>query len=111
MRSPISKVTVICLVYEFNVKPGREEQFRLGWRMLSQLLIDRNGSLGARLHRSTSGTWISYAQWSDRESWQQGDLMVEDFLRDNSWTECLQGQVKLLFEMTETDDLLVCEKN
>lgn len=37
--------------------------------------------------------------------------MVEDFLRDNSWTECLQGQVKLLFEMTETDDLLVCEKN
>lgn len=97
---------MLCLVYEFSVKAEMEENFRSGWCALSETLVKTQGSLGARLHRSADNIWISYAQWPDRESWLHGEQAISEFLQSSNWGECLQGEVKLLLQMTATDDLL-----
>lgn len=97
---------MFCLVYKFQVKPGMEAQFRAGWVSLSQALADDFHSLGARLHVTPEGDWISYAQWPDVETWKAGEKVIFDFLQQSHWDNCLQGEVKLLMRMTVTDDLL-----
>lgn len=97
---------MFCLVYQFQVKPGMEVQFRAGWESLSQGLIDDYHSLGARLHVTPEGNWISYAQWPDVQTWENGEKAISQFLQQSHWDNCLQGQVKLLLRMTVTDDLL-----
>lgn len=97
---------MFCLVYQFQVKPGREVQFQAGWQSLTQALIDEHHSLGARLHRTPQGDWISYAQWPDADTWEQGERFIHEFLQHSRWDDCLSGKVELLFKMTVTDDLL-----
>lgn len=104
---PLHGVDMLCLVYEFKVKPEMQDSFRSGWHSLTAVLIRECGSLGARLHRLDECTWISYAQWPDYDSWQHGEKVVFNFLQGNSWAECLQGEVKLLLTMQCTDDLLI----
>lgn len=98
---------MLCLVYEFKVKPGMEDVFRSGWRSVTSSLIGSQGSLGARLHRIDESTWISYAQWPNHHAWQNGDHEIAEFLKSTHWSECLIGEVKLLLQMNVTDDLLL----
>ena len=58
-------------VYRWRVKPGAEEQFREGWRRVTESIYRTYGSLGSRLHRELDGTWIAYAQWPDRKRWEK----------------------------------------
>jgi len=54
------------VVYRWKVKPGGEDQFREGWREMTQSIYETFGSRGSRLHRAEDGTWVAYAQWPDR---------------------------------------------
>ncbi|GGD81049.1 antibiotic biosynthesis monooxygenase family protein [Croceicoccus mobilis] len=56
--------------YWWKVKPGKEEQFRAAWRRGTELIRERYGSLGSRLHRDEEGRFIGIAEWPDRASWQ-----------------------------------------
>jgi hypothetical protein len=96
---------MLCLIYEFKVKPGSEQVFREGWHAITALLCKSHGSLGARLHQTTDGRWISYAQWPNRELWLKGDELIGRFLKESNWHQCLEETI-LLMEMTVTDDLL-----
>jgi heme-degrading monooxygenase HmoA len=58
---------MFAVIYRFEVRPGREEEFRAAWRAVTEALETQRGSLGARLHRAPDGAWISYAQWPSRE--------------------------------------------
>ena len=100
-------MNMFCLLYKFEVKPDLEQEFRDGWHTMTQRLRDANGSLGARLHKADDGSWISYAQWPDREKWMQGESVISHFLSTTNWKECLAGEIKLLMELEATDDLLV----
>ena len=57
-------------VYGWWVKPGKEEQFREGWRRGTAAIVKKYGSFGSRLHREADGRFIGYAQWPDEESWR-----------------------------------------
>jgi heme-degrading monooxygenase HmoA len=57
-------------VYAWRVKPGKEEQFREGWRRGTAAIVKRYGSFGSRLHREADGRFIGYAQWPDEQSWR-----------------------------------------
>ena len=57
-------------LYRWEVKEGREERFREGWRRLTEELYGRRGGLGSRLHRAEDGSWVAYAQWPDRRAWE-----------------------------------------
>jgi heme-degrading monooxygenase HmoA len=58
--------------YWWKVHPGKEEQFRAAWRRGTELIRERYGSLGSRLHwDEDNGRFIGMAEWPDRETWQR----------------------------------------
>ena len=56
--------------YWWKVHPGKEAQFRAAWRRGTELIQERYGSLGSRLHRADDGRFIGVAEWPDRATWQ-----------------------------------------
>lgn len=60
--------------YWWRVHPGKEDQFRAAWRRGTELIRERYGSLGSRLHREArpDGTvrFVGIAEWPDRATWQ-----------------------------------------
>ena len=61
--------------YWWEVHPGKEDQFRTAWRHGTELIREKYGSLGSRLHREARDDdrirFIGVAEWPDRESWQR----------------------------------------
>ncbi len=98
-------------IYCWRVKPGMEDQFREGWRRVTETFYRDHGSLGSRLHRNFDGTWFAYAQWPDRKHWEQakeagrtsaadGLQMMRDSLENPSNMESPS------FRLVVTDDFL-----
>ncbi len=97
---------MFCVVYQWKVKPGHDEQFRGTWRTITEAIFQQHGSLGSRLHNSDDGTFVAYAQWPDREHWKLNfDTLGVDLAR-SSQVECLLEPIKVLMSLTVTDDLL-----
>lgn len=95
-----------CVIYEFKVKPGKEEVFRAAWKEGTRDLTKELHSLGARLHRSEEGTLIAYAQWSDEAAWQKGHNHIEAHAAKLA-DECLEETPTIIRKMIMLDDLLV----
>ncbi|HEX8458046.1 MAG TPA: antibiotic biosynthesis monooxygenase [Pyrinomonadaceae bacterium] len=57
-------------VYRWKLREGQEEKFRAGWLRRTGEIYQKCGSLGSRLHRADDGTWVAYAQWPDKQTWQ-----------------------------------------
>ena len=57
-------------LYRWSLREGREDSFREGWRRLTEEIYSRRGGRGSRLHRAEDGTWVAYAQWPDRRTWE-----------------------------------------
>jgi len=97
---------MFCVIYQWKVKPGKEEEFRDTWRTITEAIFHQHGSLGSRLHRNDDGTWLAYAQWPDRQHWEShSDTLGIDLTRSKQ-SECLSEDVKVLQTLTMTDDLL-----
>jgi len=56
-------------LYHWKVKEGHEKNFLEGWHRRTEEIYQRCGSLGSRLHKSEDGTWVAYAQWPDRKTY------------------------------------------
>ena len=67
----MSKPTVgFVVIYRWKLHAGMERQFQQAWERATPLLMRHRGALGSRLHKSADGTWIAYAQWPNRHSWE-----------------------------------------
>src|SRR3546814_10237519 len=59
--------------YWWRVHPGKEDQFRAAWRRGTELIREKYGSLGSRLHREArpDGTtrFVGIAAWPARATW------------------------------------------
>ena len=55
--------------YRWKVKEGQEKKFLEGWHRRTEEIYHRCGSLGSRLHQAEDGTWVAYAQWPDRRTY------------------------------------------
>jgi len=97
---------VFCVVYQWKVKPGKEDLFRQTWRDITEAIFAQHGSLGSRLHRADDGSWVAYAQWPDEKSWSHVDETVGVDLARANQKQCLEAEVKVVFKLTVTDDLL-----
>jgi heme-degrading monooxygenase HmoA len=66
---------VFVAAYWWKVHPGKEDQFRAAWRRGTELIREKYGSLGSRLHwedlESGEGRFVGVAEWPDRETWQR----------------------------------------
>ncbi len=58
------------VIYRWRLRPGTEEAFRDAWAEVTLAIRQGCGGLGSRLHRADDGTWLAYAQWPDRASWE-----------------------------------------
>lgn len=59
------------VIYTFDVKPGAENDFVEAWSALTELFKEHAGSGGSRLHKASTGSFVAYAQWPDRQTWEQ----------------------------------------
>lgn len=51
------------VLYRWRLHAGKEAAFIRSWAKVSELLLQRHGSLGSRLHKGPDDIWYSYAQW------------------------------------------------
>lgn len=76
-------------LYRWKVKEGQEKEFIEGWRRRTEEIYRRCGSLGSRLHRAEDGTWVAYAQWPDRRTYDAaqsvpvGDAEARAMMRES----------------------------
>jgi heme-degrading monooxygenase HmoA len=61
--------TMFIALYRWKVKEGREKNFMEGWHQRTKEIYQHCGSLGSRLHQAEDGTWVAYAQWPDRQTY------------------------------------------
>lgn len=57
----------LVVLYRWRLHPGSEASFIDAWSRITELLRERAGSLGSRLHRGSDGIWYGYAQWPNEE--------------------------------------------
>lgn len=63
--------TGFMVIYRWRLNPGKEQQFLDCWTRNTPIIAERCGGLGSRLHRAEDGTWLAYAQWPDRATWER----------------------------------------
>lgn len=59
------------VVYLFDVKDDRDEEFIQSWEAMTLLIAEYEGGLGSRLHKTMDGKYYAYAQWPDEATWEQ----------------------------------------
>lgn len=59
------------VIYRWRLHAGKEQQFQQVWSRNTPEIIARYGGLGSRLHKSEDGTWLAYAQWPNRATWER----------------------------------------
>jgi len=96
--------------YWWKVHPGKEEQFRAAWRRGTELIRQKYGSLGSRLHRDEEGRFIGVAEWPDRATWQaafDAKMVYDEPETRAAFVDAIAeaGEAPLLL-MEVTDDLL-----
>lgn len=100
--------------YWWDVRPGKEEQFRAAWRRGTELIRATYGSLGSRLHREAREDgairYIGVAEWPDRATWQRAfdaKMAYDDPETRRAFVEAIHGWAdEPLLLMEVTDDLL-----
>ena len=95
-------------VYWWRIKPGQEERFRAAWRRGTELIQERYGSLGSRLHRAQDGRFVGTAEWPDEATWQAAmDVKMVYDAPDTRrvFVEAVE-EGGVAFAMEVTDDLL-----
>jgi quinol monooxygenase YgiN len=96
-------------LYHWKVKEGHEKNFLEGWHQITEGIYQRSGSLGSRLHRAEDGTWIAYAQWPDRQTYDAArSIPVIDAEMRAMFRESIEESYPDIY-MNVTDDLLRAE--
>lgn len=58
------------VIYRWRLRAGMEQQFQQQWSASTQRILRDQGGLGSRLHQAEDGSWVGYAQWPDRATWE-----------------------------------------
>jgi quinol monooxygenase YgiN len=58
------------VIYVFDVKPEREQEFLDAWAFITREFIRTRNSLGSRMHRDKDGRHVAIALWPDRATWE-----------------------------------------
>lgn len=99
---------MFAVIYAFTVKAGSEATFESAWKEMTLLIRQFEGGLGSRLHRRSDGTYIAYAQWLNRETWENsgGNLPESAGTYRTAMRESCE-KIETLHELDLVKDLLV----
>lgn len=98
---------MFCVVYSFQVKPNLNDQFIKAWHDLTNIIYNNAGSLGSRLHRESNNHYVAYAQWPDKESWENASAKLPEeskFISQLMKDSC--EKIETLYDLDVIDDLL-----
>lgn len=62
---------MFAVIYRWQVVPGLEAQFEEGWRRGTERIAAEFGGWGSRLHKAGEGSYVAYAQWPDRATYDK----------------------------------------
>ena len=95
------------VIYKFDVKKGREEEFKMVWKKLTKAYLEFAGSMGSRLHTDENGNFIAYALWPNQEILSEANQKLPETkksLRDELRATCISVQV--LHKLEAVEDLI-----
>ena len=96
------------VIYSFQIKEGQSEVFERAWAGMTELIKQYEGGLGSRLHKKGDLDYIAYAQWPDKETWQNaGGNMPETSQELRAAMRASCEKIETLFELDVVNDLLV----
>lgn len=94
-------------LYHWKIKPDCEAEFQEGWRRITLEIRENCGGLGSRLHKSEDGTFIAYAQWKDKETWENArEIQTIDEEAAEMMRDSIEERLPTVF-MNAIDDLLL----
>ncbi len=96
-------------MYRWRVAPDKEAAFVAAWRRVTELIKERRGGLGSRLHRAADGTLFAYAQWPSEEAWRASAERGKTEVLDASAAAVMKDAIVERFEevrLTPIADLL-----
>lgn len=94
-------------LYRWRLKEGCEADFCEGWRKRTIEIRDNYGGWGSRLHKAEDGTFVAYAQWKDKETWEAA---VAKSVVDSEAVELMRRSISQRLPdvyMDVVDDLLL----
>ena len=95
-------------IYTFKVKKGKEKQFIEGWKGVTKLIYQYEGSLGSRLHKVNNNMYVAYAIWPSKNKWEHaGDLLPDSVNKYKDMMKSSCHESKTLFELTMVEDLIM----
>jgi hypothetical protein len=99
---------MISVILEFEPLEGMEKEFALAWTLCTEIIYENFGSLGSRLHRENHGKYIAYAQWPNKEVYENSSEWPEHLLtaRDTMRSLLKSGKPKILYILEVEVDLL-----
>ena len=60
-----------CVFNRCKVRPGLETEFEAAGLKLTKAYKRDRGGLGSRRHRAEDGLWGAYAQWPNKQMWEE----------------------------------------
>ncbi len=97
---------MFAVIYQFKAMENSERDFEDAWAERTLEIRQSMGSLGSRLHKAADGTYIAYAQWSDRRSWEKSqNNQIDTDAKRRMQEACTE--IKTIFALDLIDDLLV----
>lgn len=102
---------MFCVIYEFDVIPSKESDFKQLWHDVTMAVKAHDGGLGSRLHKAVGheSKWIAYAQWPSRDAWLDRAPLTLNTEREKLVNQMKSTchTIKTLLELEVIDDLLV----
>ncbi|MEM7160891.1 MAG: antibiotic biosynthesis monooxygenase [Bacteroidota bacterium] len=101
---------MFAVIYRFKVKEEYEKDFIQAWREMTLLIYQFEGSLGSRLHRESENTFIAYAQWPDKFTFNNsGSKLPESAKLISQRMRASCENISTLHKMETHEDLLQSE--
>lgn len=102
---------MLSVVLEFEPIDGMESEFILAWTECTKVIYENFGSLGSRLHRSTTGKFIAYAQWPNEKVYEHSSEWPEQLVEvRNRMRSLLKGGKPTVLHVLNVEvDLLAAQ--
>ena len=99
---------MLSIVLEFRVIEGKEDEFIRAWTKCTEVIYQNFQSLGSRLHRSETGSFIAYAQWPDQTTYETSGKWPPELVeyRDDMRKLLVTGKPQILHKLVVDVDLL-----
>lgn len=85
-------------IYRWRIYADQTDSFLAAWETVTRGIKAERGGLGSKIHRADDGTYVAYAQWPDRETWQaMGDQPSVDPVASKAMGAAIEESLPSLY--------------